>query len=771
MTLTRSTVKYFSDKPKTLLLLGCTLTLNANAQSSSDVIEEIVVTATKKKNVENIVDVPLAINAFGEAQLEALKVRDLTSLSFSIPNTSLEEIGTTKGGASFAIRGLGINSSIPSIEPTVGVFVDGVYYGINGGVVFDAFDLESIEVLRGPQGVLFGRNVTGGAVVVNTSNPSFETSTKFKVAAESGFRGTGANYYAQGSTTGTLIEDTLAGKIAIYYNDDKGWFENTLADGSQTDFGESDTLIVRPALTWTPNDRTSITAKYEYGEFSGDGPAAQSHANSIEADAARAANIDIDSIQDFSRDSFDFSVNENTFNNSEWHNFSLETNIDVSFGNGQITNILGYREFSNDALSDLDATFVRIFDAAVTTEQDQISNELRFNGQFGKWNITTGVFYFEQDIAYAETRILFEDALANFNLPATVLTGGGIQEQRTFGIFAQTEYQVNDRLTLSAGLRYSDEEKEVKIASILPGVQTNTECRITNGDCVFDFSEATNPGDATFTTDNLSPQIGAKYALNDSSNLYTSWSRSFRAGGFNLRNTSFNPEDLESFDDEEVESFELGWKYQSANRSSLNVAVFLTKIDDLQREVNTTNSNIAITQVVRNTANAEIFGIEIDGKLIINDRLALTASLGYLDGEYNVIFFDISGDGLISQVDFDLEIPRLTDNSFNIGLIYNQRLGELGHANFNINYGQKSETPFTDNNIGFVERTERLDANFTLVHDNGLSISLYGKNITDEVLFTGELPLGSQLGNIPLGGTFAPLTKGRVIGLELAHEF
>ncbi len=110
--------------------------------------DEILVTATKKADAENVQDVPLAVTAYGAEQLDALKVRDLSSLSYSMPNVSLDDVGTARGVANFSIRGLGINSSIPSIDPTVGVFVDGMYLGINGGVVLDIFDLESVEVLR-----------------------------------------------------------------------------------------------------------------------------------------------------------------------------------------------------------------------------------------------------------------------------------------------------------------------------------------------------------------------------------------------------------------------------------------------------------------------------------------------------------------------------------------------------------------------------------------------------------------------------------------------
>lgn len=188
----------------------------AYAQGAAGALrDEILVTATKQADAENVQDVPLAITAYGEAQLDALKVRDLESLSYSMPNVSLDDVGTAPGVANFAIRGLGINSSIPSIDPTVGTFVDGIYLGINGGVVLDVFDLESVEVLRGPQGILFGRNTTGGAVLINTKKPGDEWEANFKGAIESGFRDTGKNFYAMGGIGGPIVEDVLRARMAI----------------------------------------------------------------------------------------------------------------------------------------------------------------------------------------------------------------------------------------------------------------------------------------------------------------------------------------------------------------------------------------------------------------------------------------------------------------------------------------------------------------------------------------------------------------------------
>ena len=144
----------------------------ASADDASDsalLLEDVVVTAQKRE--QSIQDVPVSITAFDAEQLEATKVRDLGDLTVGIPNVSFDEVGTSRGTANFSIRGLGVRSSNPTIDPTVGVFVDGVYIGINATVLYDAFDLEGIEVLRGPQGVLFGRNVVGGAVPAQHQGP------------------------------------------------------------------------------------------------------------------------------------------------------------------------------------------------------------------------------------------------------------------------------------------------------------------------------------------------------------------------------------------------------------------------------------------------------------------------------------------------------------------------------------------------------------------------------------------------------------------------
>jgi len=730
-----------------LLSVAFTFSSPAYAQDGNVLLDEVIVTATKKAEGENQQDTEIAITAFGNKQLEAFQVRNISDLSFKIPNVSLDEIGTVKGTANFAIRGLGVNSSIPSIDPAVGVFIDGVYLGTNSGVVLDTFDLASVETLRGPQGVLFGRNVTGGAVLVNTGNPTDEFYLKAKLAVESGFRGTGENYYATGVISGP-ITDGLKGKVGVYYNDDLGWHE---------------TLLLRGALEFDGIEGLNILGKLEYGDSSGDGPAGQSHQNGSGVNSF-ATNILNDPTQTFDRDSFDFAVNTRGFQETEWVNFSLKTDIDVAFGNGTITNIFGYRDYQQDGLSDIDASILQVFDASFNIDQNQISNELRYNGNFldGRLDFTTGVFYFQQDLAYEEQRRVTGTPL-NFD-------GGGILDHETFGIFAAGEFDVSDRLSLNAGLRYTDETKVADIAQI--------EIAADNSPC-FIFNAGANDRECdlnrfpTFSTSNLSPKIGFGYEVQDNVRLYGHWSRAFRAGGFNLRNTEdptsalvFGPG---PFEDERIDSFEIGFKSEPIAGARINGAAFFNVVDDLQREVNVAGGTAVVQQIITNAADAEIYGFELDALWPVTDNFVLNGSIGVTEGNFTDVSInlntpDAAGLALApGDDDLELDIPRLTPFTASAGFTYFHETG-FGRMTLNGNYSHRDQTAFTDNNLGFVNAQDRFDASIGLdIQDTGASVTVYGKNLSNEVLHGGD----TQLSN----GTFSPLSKGRVIGIEFNYEY
>ena len=180
-------------------------------------VEEFTITARKRDAGETLQEVPFAVSAFSSEELEARLSNDLASLSYRAPNVGLADIGTTRGVANFTIRGLGINSSIPSIDPTVGVFVDGIYMGISAGVINDFFDMEGVEILRGPQGLLFGRNVTGGAVLLRTRKPTDE----FEMTLRGDFQ-QGTEEGGGFTVSGPILPGKLLGRLAVYHKDRRG---------------------------------------------------------------------------------------------------------------------------------------------------------------------------------------------------------------------------------------------------------------------------------------------------------------------------------------------------------------------------------------------------------------------------------------------------------------------------------------------------------------------------------------------------------------------
>lgn len=733
--------------------------------SASALLEEVVVTARKRE--EGSQDVPLSISAFNSDQLDALKFRNLTDLAVSMPSVVLDEIGTSRGYANFSIRGIGINSSIPSIDPAVGVVVDGVYLGTNSGVVFDNFDIQSIEVLRGPQGTLFGRNVTGGAVLLNTKVPTEEFEFNARASYEFPEDG-GASSILQASVSGG-ITDTLAAKLAVYYNDDEGALVNEF-DGR--DHGRYEQTLIRPVVAWRPTDTFEVIARYEYQDIEADGPSSQSHTNG-RGQPGQPYNAD--------RDSFDFNIDEPGSFTLERDSLNLTVNWDVM--GGTVTNIFGWLEGDSTTNADIDAQPVWIFHSDTFSTYTQWSNELRYNGNFfdDRMNLTAGVYVFESELEYDENRRLLGLLVPGAVAPALNQEGGGYLDVESMGVFASADYDLTDRLTLTAGVRWTQEDKDARTTNL---VVNNTPCYIgsPNGpayavattECVADFND-----DESWSF--VSPKLGFMYELTDSSRVYGSVTRGYRSGGYNLRNTEIpigaNPDGTLAyeygpgpFDEEEVTSWEIGYKSEWS-RGQLNVSAYFTEIGDQQREVNLASAAAGVLQLIQNTADTEIMGIEIDGTFALTDNLTVLASVGALDAEYTSVRFDLNGDGVVDDADKRLNLPRAPELTYSISAIYDIDIGNYGYLSSRISYAYRDETSYTDNNLGFILEQDILDISldFHTANSNWV-VSLYGRNLLDTVRHGGDTQLGF-IGPIPTFGTFSPLSAPATYGVEVNYNY
>ncbi len=713
------------------------------AQAQSAANDEIIVTASKRGDAR-AQDLPIAMNAFGEEDLAHRNVEDLQSLSYTLPNVQFEDIGTARGIANFSIRGVGVNSSIASVDPAVGLFVDGIYYGVNAGAITDGFDVEAVEVLRGPQGTLYGRNVTGGAVLVRTLAPSDEFEARGRIAVE-----TGPNVIAEAAISGPLAPGLLSGRLAILRSDDSGWFENDF-DGSQ--FGASETNAWRGTLRLTPSPELEFLLRLEQGYSDGDGPVGQNHAL-------------------HSRHSFDFAINNPGYAGTDWEQATLEANWNVGFGDGVITSITGWRDVVVPWAADIDSTSAFVFHTRVLNEQSQFSEELRYAGTFGAFGVTAGIYYLDQSLLYIDER--------NFS-PSFRRTGGGKGDFTTWAAFANVDWAATDTLTWSAGLRYTQEEKHSRISRVRRAIDD------LNGPLVLIPGEGVDGGSIDARTlnfsdtpfdqewDDLSPRVGVQWRPSADTNLYASWSRAFRGGGANFRTASLSLAPR-AYDPEQQSTFEIGLKQDFAEgRGRVNVVFFHNEIEDMQRETNLPDPVSGVQQVVLNAGDATIYGGEIEARYALTERFSVSAHAGYVHGEYDNVTGDLSGDGFVNAIDLALEIPRLAPWSYGVELNYEHPVAGGALAG-RLAYNHRDPAFYNDTNFGRLAEVDVIDANITYAPDGGRwQLAIYGENLTNDPTWGGDTILPSSAAFGYTGGarpTFSPLNKGRVIGAELRLRY
>ena len=682
-------------------------------QAESESLEVVVTTATKKAEAEAAQDVPGAISVLTGENLRARQANDLEDLSYALPNVALDGIGTGKGIANFSIRGLGVGGSIPSIDPTVGVFVDGVYLGVNYGVIMDMLDVEAVEVLRGPQGLLFGRNVTGGAVLLRSRRPRGGATADAAVRAE-----TGLDRRVSASIENGFAGGALAGRLSVAYRDDAGWFDNAAPGGGAV--GAEKTRVLRPVLTWTPSDALDVTLLLEAGNTDGHGPATQNRRRF---------------------DGFDFAIDEPGFSHVDWEHAIVEANRRVALGSGQITNVFGVRRVGHESLADIDSTAEPIFHLFAHTDQEQVSNELRYAGWFGgAWQATLGVYFFQQEIRYRERRVIRN---------AWGVPFGGDQKHSTGGVFWSNEFQLPGDWRLNLGLRYTVERKDVEVATA-----GSASCDPLSTVCRFDFRDGDRWRNAT-------PKIGVQRWLRPRAQVYAHYTKGFRSGGYNLRNTSPTASPG-PFDEEEQDALEAGFKSAFADgRGRLNVAAFLAKVYGMQRQVTRADADTGGIQVTANTADATIRGLEADVLFAPGESWRLEAFLGYADGRYDRVRYDLDGDG--STVGDDrLDLPRLAPLTYGAAVVFARRAGALGRLTARVAIAHRDDSVITDDNRGVLDGGDLLDVSFKLAPSDALSITLYAKNALDEVQRRSDVDLTGLVDS-----TYSPLKEGRVIGLSV----
>lgn len=728
----RTTLKLFPIRAIRAIRTAAALAIVSAAGSGTalaeSIIEEIVVVSQKRAAAVNVQNVAGAVTAFDENAIKNAFVDNLSDIGRLAPNVQLNQAGTFSGFANFFIRGIGISNTIRTVDPAVGVFIDGVYIGYGPTSVLDTLDVASVEILRGPQGTLFGKNVTGGAVTVQTRRPEFEFGGNVAATV-----GAFDRMDLQGAINLPIVEDTLAARVAFMAKNSDGFFDNLALDTTKSDV---DVTVVRPSLRWTPTAELDVNLIVELYRDKGDSSASQNLDSRIEprllgADRTPTPAI-VQRIFGYTPpdDKYDIFHNLEGYVDAAATNVILDANYELE--HGMVTLVTGYREVRYDTSTDFDGSPFTIFHFPDNREdQNQISAELRYASTFSDVvEFTAGVFYFAQEMEIGERREFFAGGTAE-NPTIARSAGLAVTDDNSYAVFGEGSFAVTERLSLVAGGRYTHEEKEITLCPFTPVIFD----ALSFADCPAVLNDSESWG-------SFAPKLGVNWQATDDVLAYAFWTKGFRSGSFNARAPL--AEALGPVDEEEVSTYELGFKSQLLeNRLRFNLAGYFSDYENIQRTISDTvliGGVPQVLQIPRNAAEATIWGFEAEATAVVAEGLRLDASIGYTNTSYDEFGgIDANRDGIFdpdtdNPLATDLEFERVPEWQYTVAANYETEIANLGFLNFRAAY-QWLDDQFVDtlNSPSLaLDSYGLLDASITYIDPSQrYELSLFGRNLTD----------------------------------------
>jgi len=586
-----------------LLLAALTLAPVANAAKLTD---EIIVTAQRRS--EAIQEVPLAVTAFDAEQLDILQVTEPLDMTRLVPNF-MGQNNTGLGTANvYSLRGLNNTESIATFDPPVGSYIDDVYVARQNFNNFALFDVDRIEVLRGPQGTLFGRNTTGGAVRVIMKKPA-ETLGGY---AEVGY-GEYDRYLARGSID-VPVSDKVLTKLSAFYIDDDGYVDQQIGGVTVDQLNGQEAYGVRGALRWLATDSVTWDIALDYvdddhaNQYNGKVEGSRVSLSSLRQDGSPFVGLITGSKQNLSQ-------------GNEVEAFSVSSNIDWDTSIGTISFITAYRDLDQEFALDFlnfpagdTGAFVIVNDG----NHEQFTQEVKLTGSIGeKIQYVSGIYYFDE-----ENKTDFADLFTGAVSADRILSN----DTEAWAAYLQADYQLGDQWTLTAGVRYTDEEKTIDFVDNQP---EGDDTDLTSANMVA-------LGIPLKQTEQLwTPRFAVQYTVDDDLNFYVSATRGFKSGGWNARAT--NPNGLRPFDAEIVWSYEAGMRSEWLdNRLRVNLTVFQQDVSDFQLP-SAFETDTGIVFITENFADLDVTGVEAEIIYSPIDNLNLLLSAGIQDGEYKNI--------------------------------------------------------------------------------------------------------------------------------------
>ena len=744
---------------RTQLVIACLgVCVSFSTFAEEVALEEILVTATKRS--ESTQDIPLSIATVTGEKMASMGITDFSELQSSVPNLN---VGFGITSASIIIRGLGSGAE-RSFEQSVGMFIDGMYMPRNRQYLTPFFDASRIEVARGPQSVVHGLNSTAGAIsiVTNKTMPGDPSFLDLMVDSELEFGGESANIVAGGS-----LGEQLGIRVAVKLSDRDGYYENSFTG---IDEGDTKDELYRISAVWEPSDAVGIALKYESanrevdggaGEIfaSADGPFIEPELNDNRLNWVRSSNGCYADRSEYPSPMPTAAILGLNPDSCPGQTINLETyvvNLDWELGGATLSAMAGHSEFEYDFTVDLDTTADAFVDASIDEDFEENAFEIRLTSEKDTTvGYMVGIYYHEWDNRNDQPAQYGPGTLGGAVLSASGALGADLlihsssifdQSSEVFSVFGQVTFAASDAVSITAGLRYTDEEKEsVYDAECGQGdIAANTYVDQAFPPGPFRLCN-TNPATVDLridrSSDNLLPELGIQWSVSDTAMVYLKFGESAKSGGFTTaqRNPAadWTPSDQE-YDDEKATGYEAGLKSRWLdNRLEFNAAVYHTEFDDLQ--VNTfTPVGMNIVQNVTNAAVAISQGLELDVRFAASEFLELGASWAFQKAEYDSFINGTCNiaSGLTSPCDQSGEPLHLAPDYS--GMLYGDLAVPIGDAmSFVASVTvSMSDSYYTDGSlepVGEQDSWTKFDARLGIeAQDGRWGVALVGRNLTNE---------------------------------------
>lgn len=742
---------------KAILYLSCAaLALSAGSAfaqtTDTATVDEIVVTAQKRS--ENLQDVPVSVTAFSGETLAERGVTNVIGLNNLAPGLRVSS-GDAAANPKIFIRGVGLSDFNPNSSSGVGIYMDGVYVGSPLAQMAGFFDIGQVEILRGPQGTLYGRNTNGGAVNITTKRPT------------QSFAAEGAAEYStynavnlSGAIGGPLVSDKLAVRAAAQYVDDDGYTYNRVTGH---DVNDTNYWAIRLSALYTPTDDLEVL--FQVNRFANRGSATQPQHRALFPLTPAATGADGfcapayyssgqcgDAFGYADTDNDDRALDANLEGKDRIDLFGASAQANWNLGATSLVSVTAFSWAHRNALENTDASPAQMLEINYLARQHQFTQELRLQSNDdpdARFEWVVGAYYMDETVKDASTQDVLRDLRplfpAGYSLADSVATFGYPYTQKTRGyaLFGQTDYKVTDRLTATVGLRYSADEKSFDYQSEAEG-----------GLIVL----LTSHQKKTFSA--WSGRLGLRYELSDDANVYATYNRGYKSGGF-FGGLATTAAQLEPYDNEQLDAYEIGLKSQLFDRRvRLNLSAFYYDYKDQQVFAQALRNGLTVL-VLDNAANSEVYGAEIEVSARVTQNFKVDAGLSLLNATYGE--YVSQGDDFTGN-----RLPQSPKATFNITATYSYPLASGAQLTGSVDAAYASKIYFDNSNA------ERLSQDAVWIAgaqgswtspDGAIEAGAFARNLFDETYYVSISNIDS------LGVDLLTLNRPRSIGVFLRYHY